>query len=321
MRGRSVMNSPSLKPLALLFSLAVSSLSLHAACARSVSSDLGEGPGIFGADSGDGSALAQNLCVETRCPAPYATCPDDQGLCTTNLTSDVKHCGACDAACPSKPPNATSLCSGGECKLACRPLFADCNHQVADGCETPTESDPLNCGACGNACKAGLICWRGACGCPNGYTACGLECKKLDSDSDNCSACGNVCHAPSDDADPAWRCGANVITPHTKWMCLSSACELTCEPGWGDCNKNFCGDGCERDLSTDPDNCGACGHACDPGQGCAAGVCFCPPGTKNCNGNCVDLQTDPSIRDSKLDLVKCHNLPSQRRAVRRRMGG
>ena len=286
------MPAPSLSRLALVFSLGVSSLVLHAACARSVSSDVGaDSLGLFGPDAGD--AAPQNRCVETHCPAPYATCPGESGLCTTNLTNDVKHCGSCEGPCPTTPPNASPICSGGQCRLICDPLFADCNHAVADGCETGTESDPANCGACGNACKAGLICWRGACGCPNGYTACGTECKRLDSDSENCSACGNVCHAPADDADPAWRCGANVTPANTKWLCASSACELDCKPGFGNCNKDLCADGCEINLLVDPANCGSCGHKCEAGQSCESGSCMCPPGSTYCNGTCVDVKKDP----------------------------
>jgi len=56
-----------------------------------------------------------------------------------------------------------------------------------------TDGDRDNCGFCGNACKDGVLCWRGACGCPNGYTQCGDDCKKLDSDRDNCGACGKMC--------------------------------------------------------------------------------------------------------------------------------
>jgi hypothetical protein len=174
----------------------------------------------------------------------------------------------------------------------CDPLSADCNGAIADGCETETEKDPANCGGCGNTCNAGLICWRGACGCPNGYTACGTECKKLDSDSENCGACDNFCKAPTDPADPAWTCGAGKEPAHTKWLCETSACSLQCEPGYGNCNNNFCLDGCELNLLTDPENCGACGHKCNAGQVCDGGSCLCPPGSTYCNGDCVDIKRD-----------------------------
>jgi hypothetical protein len=285
------MISPSLSRFALIASLAIASLFVHASCARSGdSAPEVDSLTLFDPDAGDASP--QNACVETRCPPPFATCPGEPGVCTTNLTNDIDHCGACGAKCPAPSNNASFVCSGSECKMVCDPLSADCNGSVADGCETATESDPANCGGCGVSCKEGVICWRGACGCPNGYTACGDDCKKLDSDDLNCSACGNICKPPANPADPAWRCGPNVTPPNTKWTCMSSACGLSCKGGFGDCNNQFCADGCELDLKTDPENCGACGRKCGAGQTCEAGTCLCPSNMINCDGVCVDWQTD-----------------------------
>lgn len=285
----------------LVFACAASALLVQVSCARSVDDDFQE-PVLIAPDAG---VHVQNVCVQTECPAPFATCPGVATPCGVDLRSDVEHCGACDTPCPerTKSTHGSFLCSESTCRIACDPMFADCNNSTADGCETPTESDPKNCGACGNACKDGVLCWKGACGCPSGFTACGTECKQLDSDADNCGACGNVCRAPKDPADPRWVCGPKVTPDHTDWSCATGACKLTCAGGFGDCNQSFCGDGCETDLRFDDQNCGACGNACAPGQTCNFGTCACPPGLTLCRGECVDIDKDP--RNCGLCGHKC----------------
>jgi hypothetical protein len=281
---------PSLRST-LIFLSAVAAIAVQAACARSVDDGGVSGPGTFASEN-----EKQTVCIETRCPAPYATCADSPGLCTVNLSNDVEHCGSCATPCP-KTTRGTPwswVCSEGECQMACEPFHADCNGLASDGCETATNSDPANCGACGNKCEDGVVCWKGACGCPNGFTQCGDECVNTQSDNLNCGACGSICKAPTDDADPRWTCGPGVTPEHTKWLCASASCDLQCEPGFGDCDHNFCGTGCEVFLGNDPANCGACGHACAAGQTCENGTCLCPPGTTRCGDACVDLMSDPN---------------------------
>jgi glucosylceramidase len=47
-----------------------------------------------------------------------------------------------------------------------------------------------------------------------------------------------------------------------------------------------CGEAC-IDVTADPANCGGCGIPCAAGQICAAGVCACTAGMRDCNGTCV----------------------------------
>ena len=185
------------------------------------------------------------------------------------------------------------VCLQSQCKVACTGSYADCNGIVDDGCETNLESDPKNCGSCGDVCPAGTICWDGACGCPAGYTACGTECVKLDEDDYNCGACGNHCTEPGENAGPgSWPCGVDTYPPNTDFNCAKSQCGMHCAPGFANCNSDVCGDGCETATFEDPLNCGACGKKCAPGQACSGGKCICDPDKTRCGTSCVDLQND-----------------------------
>ncbi len=64
---------------------------------------------------------------------------------------------------------------------------------------------------------------------------------------------------------------------------------LRCGPGQTACN-NAC-----TTLELDPANCGACGHACAPREGCALGTCRvdCQTGWTQCQDLCVDVKVNP----------------------------
>lgn len=54
-----------------------------------------------------------------------------------------------DDWCGGRLPNACKgSCILGPCQAWCDPGFADCNHEVADGCEVDLLHDPQSCGAC-----------------------------------------------------------------------------------------------------------------------------------------------------------------------------
>jgi hypothetical protein len=127
------------------------------------------------------------------------------------------------------------------------------------------QTDPANCGACGNGCFADESCMGGACLCDPGLTQCGGECLDLLTDPANCGACGHACY--------------------TDEFCGGGAC--VCNPG-----LTQCGGECV-DLQADPANCGGCGTVCPAGGSCSGGACVCPPGQAVCGGTCIDLQNDP----------------------------
>lgn len=277
----------------------VSVLVLLSACSESLRAGIEvtpeAGPVFTTADAGAVETPSDvGYCPAYECPAPYATCKDKSGLCTTNLDSDVDHCGACDKKCPAESGElrAYFICATGRCEMLCRQNAADCNHLVDDGCEASLDSDPSNCGACGQACAAGEVCWQGACGCPAGYTRCGNQCARLTDDSQNCGACGNSCDtAPSEQVD--WVCGEGVFPDGTMLACVNSKCQPKCMTGSTDCNGDLCTDGCEIRTADDAQNCGTCGSSCKDGQACVDGRCLCDtPDMTLCSSQCVDLQSD-----------------------------
>lgn len=232
-------------------------------------------------------------CPAYECPAPYATCADKSGLCTTNTSNDTEHCGSCDVKCPTEVSGLKGffVCSNSRCEMLCHENSGDCDHIVDNGCEASLDSDPNNCGACGIKCAAGDVCWQGACGCPSGQVVCNGQCVRLSDDAKNCGACGNECEtAPSDSI--SWTCGEGVIPDGAAIACVDSKCQPTCKGDHSDCNSNFCGDGCEVSVTDDSKNCGACGRSCTDDQVCFDSKCLCDPGMARCGFNCVELQND-----------------------------
>jgi hypothetical protein len=137
------------------------------------------------------------------------------------------------------------------------------------GCAADTNTDVLNCGACGHACSTanGIpLCTGGVCqiACAAGFDDCnhdaGDGCEvNLKEDPAHCGTCDNACPAL-----------------HTMPTCSAGACGIgSCSPGWADCNMTL-GDGCEIDLTADPFNCGTCKKSCQ-GGGCNASACGAPP--------------------------------------------
>jgi hypothetical protein len=155
--------------------------------------------------------------------------------------------------------------------------------QLCAGRCASTQSDTMNCGACGVACSAGQSCVAGACrsDCPAPRMQCSGMCLDVQTDNLNCGACGRACPAP-----------ANAAA-----VCAAGACAMgACAAGFADCDRDP-SNGCEVDTRASSAHCGACGTACAAGQMCVMGACRldCPlPGTRCGAGAtmaCVDTQT------------------------------
>jgi hypothetical protein len=99
-------------------------------------------------------------------------------------------------------------------------------------------------------------CPGGVCDCGPSLTSCGSLCMDIEADPKNCGACGFACGEQN---------GVGA--------CVAGACQITCSPGWADCDQQP-STGCEMDVSYDDANCGACGNVCATGLSCRAGACL-----------------------------------------------
>jgi hypothetical protein len=102
-------------------------------------------------------------CDVAVCYQDYDDCDGNRSNgCESAVRVDPDHCGGCGKRCPELP-HAERGC-GDACTIwRCQPGFRDCNYVSRDGCEVDTEHDAKNCGACGNKCRPGQVCERGAC--------------------------------------------------------------------------------------------------------------------------------------------------------------
>jgi hypothetical protein len=272
-----------------LFALVVLIAGFALGCGRSPLGDLNyygepdgslEGSPDGAPDSGpDGrppSGCKSNADCASTPSTPYCEIPP--GKCVACETSN--QCPPGDACEDSK---CVPLCGpGGACKggLSC----------CAPVCVNET-SDPDNCGGCGRHCPAGNACVDSQCETPqscNGGPACSPDeacctsgCSDTNSDPLNCGHCGDLC-PPGD-------------------TCVAGSClaPMECD-GAPACvaGKDCCPSGC-KDTSSDPSNCGACGHACNTGSSCVESKCQTGPscdGEPACTGSETCCSTGPSIQ-------------------------
>lgn len=210
-------------------------------------------------------------CLVGSCDPGFADCngiPTDG--CEVDLATNKANCGACDNVCPTID-HGQAACSMFLCGIAsCDPGWQDCFGGATDGCETETVSDVDHCGSCTTVCPVVAdgfrtceqgVCKIGSCDVDhedcNGDITDGCE-ATLTGDPNNCGACKNVCQAP-----------ANATAG-----CTGSTCGIgQCNAGFADCDNDLA-NGCEFDITSNPNNCGGCGVVCGSGQ-CVNSACVC----------------------------------------------
>ena len=254
--------------------------------------------GACGVACGAGQECVAGTCgAAIVCTGGEVACG---GACVDPLAS-AAHCGATPGCGTRGGETGTAcenalVCAAGTCAANCPQGLVAC-----DGACIEPSSNRRHCGASdgcgvdggatGTPCAQGLVCAAGACAlqCPPDLVQCGDKCVDPETNRFFCGAtegCGVDNLGTVGDT-----CGAGEV-------CASGACGLSCQAGLVNC------DGECIDPNTSRVHCGATascsadagttGTVCDPGKVCALGTCSssCPVGFVNCNGTCVDPQSD-----------------------------
>ncbi|MFO0604471.1 MAG: hypothetical protein U0324_14920 [Polyangiales bacterium] len=290
--------------------------------------DLGASVGNCGACGracaapGGTAACVAGACAVAACNGGFADCDGNPANgCEVDTLRATSHCGGCGRACPS-PPRGQAVCADGACAIAsCFGGYADCDGDVANGCEADLERSTASCGACGRACvvpHGAASCTVGVCGvaaCDAGFADCdgnpanGCE-TDLGASPANCGACGRACSIRNGAAG-----------------CAGGACAVAeCNPGFADCDGNPA-NGCEANLQADEGHCGGCGRACAlPGgvNACVRGACAvtsCAAGLGDCDGNAGN-GCEVALDTSLLHCGACgHACPAPANGTARCAGG
>lgn len=222
------------------------------------------------ASNGGDVAVVDAADCPTACSGSTPFCDRGSHTCVECLPSEANACRAgfycaplnggyaCQQGCTTAA-DCTAEADAGTAKdggsaLAC------CNHLCVD-----TSSNSANCGGCGTGCSADA----GKNGC------CNSVCTDTIGNVDDCGGCGKVC---SSNNVPSRACGGGA--------CTGGCAALT-----ADCDNDKLTDGCETDVSGNPDKCGGCAKVCSnnhvTSRTCAGGVCNgpCALGFADCNGD------------------------------------
>ncbi|APR85549.1 Tryptophan synthase alpha chain [Minicystis rosea] len=275
---------------------------------------------------------------------------DSSDACTADTLTDPMNCGSCGNVCNLL--GAFPKCVAGECVIeSCAPGHYDINGIGSDGCEygcTTTnggvetcdgkdnncdgtvdegfdlQTDPLNCGSCGNVCNlsnatatCAVVMGVPTCvvaTCADGFSdldklgqnGCEYQCPVWPAVAETCNDKDDNCDGLVNEGNPGGgqtcesNCpGGTCLGECTPGTTLCAGTSILCVGGQGptlevcDGKDNNC-DGTVDDgfdLQNDPLNCGVCGKVCTAKNaigGCQNGQCVisaCLPGHANLDGD------------------------------------
>lgn len=175
-----------------------------------------------GCDAGanQDASCATGVC-RVACAPNFADC-DDAGPngCEANTQTDGLHCGGCGMTC-SDAGVAEGGCQGGRCvRPVCMPARGNCDGMNETGCEVTLTNNRVHCGACGNGCTNGEVCFGLSC-CGN---QAGQRCAPTGSDSGVPPCCA-----------PFWTCRGNQCCGEPAAPCDAGGqcCSGTCDSDGG----------------------------------------------------------------------------------------
>lgn len=223
---------------------------------------------------------------------PFQDCcaGDDGAYACVRVTDDPSHCGGCGIRCPSGRCMSSACVGGledagptGDCSPTCSSSRRCCgttcvDRSVAPGTDGRDNASFMNCNGCGLACDPERA---SACSTPPGMSGpprclCGAFPECPDSDvcvmsSTGTFQCVNLSTNPDNCGEVGHECAEGEICSAGECVCGSTG--ESCGEGTA-----CCGGSC-IDISTDPENCGACGNVCgDQGTSCQDGACRCGDG-------------------------------------------
>jgi hypothetical protein len=234
-------------------------------------------------------------CCGARCgcSSPLTCCPAGPGgeqFRCVNLQTAHNDCGSCGKGCPlgGSCVDGECVCPPGEqhclfqntcvpcdpekeldpvCRCVCPSGQTECE----DGCHD-LQTDPQNCGSCGNACSGGKTCQEGVCTCPpEKKTECQGVCRDLQTDPNSCGVCATVCTASQICNNGVCQC------PDGRVSTICSCADIDCGPNAECCTLLDGRPACRptEEIACPP---GACSGCC-PAPCPLAPVCLGPNDT------------------------------------------